>query len=245
MTARILLLAGTAEARALAARLAALPGLAVTASLAGVTSDPLPIAAETRSGGFGGAEGLAHFLRENRIAAVIDATHPFAARMAANAAAACAATGTPRLKLVRPEWPAAPGWIEVPDLAAAAAALPAGARVLLTTGRNEVAPFAARTDVQFLLRSIEPVPGLPPHMRQLLARPPHALADETALIRAESVTHLVAKNAGGPSRAKLHAAAALAISVVMVARPALPPGPVAGTIEAAVAWASETVANGV
>jgi len=244
MTARILLLAGTAEARALAERLSALPGLGVTASLAGVTAEPLPIAAETRRGGFGGADGLARYLRQNAVAAVIDATHPFAAQMAANAAAACVATGTPRLKVLRPPWQPRPGWQVVADLDAAAAALPPGARVLLTTGRKEIAPFAARADVSFLLRVIEPVADLPPHIRQLVARPPFALANEIALMQAESATHLVSKNAGGPGRAKLDAAARLAIPVLMVARPDPPPGPVAATVEAAVAWVAETVAIG-
>lgn len=243
MTAHILLLAGTAEARALAGRLASLPGLAVIASLAGATRDPAPIAAETRTGGFGGAGGLAHYLREHRIAALVDATHPFAAQMAANAAEACAATGTPRLKLLRPEWAPEPDWQVVPDLAQAAAALPAGGRVLLTSGRKEIAPFAARRDVQFLLRAIEPVDGLPPHIRQITARPPFSLAEETALMRSESVSHLVAKNAGGAGRAKLDAARRLGIPVLMAARPAPPPGPMAVSVDEAVAWASETVAN--
>jgi precorrin-6A/cobalt-precorrin-6A reductase len=196
VTARVLLLAGTAEARALAESLRALPGLTVTASLAGVTRHPVPIAAETRTGGFGGAEGLAAYLRENCIAALVDATHPFAARMAANAAAACTATGTPRLKLTRPEWEAEPGWHCTAELAEAAAALPPGARALLTTGRKEIAPFAARRDVTCLLRVIEPVADLPANMHQIAARPPFSLASEPALMRGESVTHLVSKNAG-------------------------------------------------
>jgi precorrin-6A/cobalt-precorrin-6A reductase len=243
VTAHVLLLAGTAEARALAERLRTVPGLAVTASLAGVTADPAPIAAETRRGGFGGAGGVALYLTANAVAAVIDATHPFAAQMAANAAAACAATGTPRLKLLRPPWEPLPNWREVPDIAAAAAALPPGARALLTTGRKETAPFAARADVRFLLRVIEPAAGLPPHIRQIAARPPFTLAQELSLMRAESVTHLVSKNAGGPGRAKLDAAAALGIPVLMAARPAPPPGPLAATVDDAVAWVTETVAN--
>jgi precorrin-6A/cobalt-precorrin-6A reductase len=116
--------------------------------------------------------------------------------------------------------------------------------VLLTTGRKEIAPFAARPDVAFLLRVIEPVAGLPPHIRPIVARPPFALADEIALMQAESVTHLVSKNAGGPGRAKLDAAAELTIPVLMIARPDPPPGPVAATVEAAVAWVAETVAIG-
>jgi len=244
MTARILLLAGTAEARALAQRLNNLSGLTVTASLAGVTSDPAPIAAETRRGGFGGAAGLADYLRANAVAAVIDATHPFAAQMATNAALACTATATPRLRLIRPAWQPVGDWRDLPDLAAAAAALPARAMALLTTGRKETAPFAERPDLRCLLRVIEPVLNLPPHITQLTARPPFALDDELALMRAHAISHLVSKNAGGAGRAKLDAAVRLAIPILMVARPAPPPGPIAETVEAAVAWIGETVAIG-
>ena len=244
MRTPILLLAGTAEARALAERLGGVPGLAVTASLAGVTSAPTPIAAETRRGGFGGAAGLADYLRTNAIAAVIDATHPFAARMATNAALACTATATPRLRLIRPPWEPVGEWRDLPDLAAAAAALPAGAHALVTTGRKETAPFAERPDLTCLLRVIEPVENLPPHITQLTARPPFALDHELALMHSRAITHLVSKNAGGAGRAKLDAAARLAIPILMVERPAPPPGPTAETVEAAVAWIRETVAIG-
>lgn len=244
MTARILILAGTAEARALAGALAALPGLRVTASLAGVTSAPESIPAETRIGGFGGPDGLAAWLRAHRVAAVIDATHPFAARIAANAAAACAATGTPRLKLLRPPWEPIGDWHGFPDLAAAAAALPAGARPLITTGRKETDPFAARPDLTCLLRVIEPVPDLPAHISQIVARPPFGLEAELALMRRHAVTHLVAKNAGGAGRAKLVAAARLRLPIIMVERPTPPPGPCAATVAEAVAWIRETVAIG-
>lgn len=244
MTARILVLAGTGEARELAERLRTLPGIAVTASLAGVTREPQPIAAETRTGGFGGTDGLARYLREHRIAALVDATHPFAERMAANAAAASAAAGVPRLKLLRPAWPGEAGWQVVRTIDDAAAALPAASRVLLTTGRKEIAPFASRSDVRFLLRVIEPVSDLPAHIRLVVARPPFTLAAEAGLIKAESVTHLVSKNAGGPGRAKLDAARSAGIRVVMVDRPGPPPGPLVATVDAAVAWVTETVAIG-
>ncbi|MHA1528709.1 MAG: cobalt-precorrin-6A reductase [Alphaproteobacteria bacterium] len=244
MIARLLLLAGTAEARILAERLSAIPNLKVTASLAGVTADPAPIAAETRRGGFGGAAGLAAYLRTNAITAVIDATHPFAAQMATNAALACTATAIPRLRLIRPPWQPVGDWRELPDLAAAAAALPAGAIALLTTGAKQTAPFAERPDLRCLLRVIEPVQNLPPHITQLTARPPFALDDELALMRDHAITHLVSKNAGGAGRAKLDAAARLAIPIFMVARPAPPPGPLATSVAAAVAWAVDTVAIG-
>lgn len=242
MSARVLLLAGTAEARALAERLRDARGIRLTASLAGVTADPAPIAAETRRGGFGGAEGLAGYLRAEAVAAVIDATHPFSARMAGNAARACAATGTPRLRLIRPPWAPVGDWRRLPDLAAAAAALPPGAHALLTTGRKQTAPFAARHDVRFLLRVIEPVTGLPAQIDQLAARPPFTLESELALMQDRRITHLVSKNSGGAGRAKLDAAAQLGLPILMVERPAPPPGPQAATVDAALAWLRETVA---
>ncbi|HUF87573.1 MAG TPA: cobalt-precorrin-6A reductase [Thermohalobaculum sp.] len=242
MSAHVLILAGTAEARTLVERLAVLPGLRVTASLAGVTSNPAPIAAETRTGGFGGPDGLAAWLGAHRVAALIDATHPFAARMAANAATACAATGTPRLKLLRPVWQPVGDWHSFPEPAVAAAALPPGARPLITTGRKEVAPFAARPDLACLLRVIEPVADLPEHITQIVARPPFTLETELALMRAHAITHLLAKNAGGSGRARLDAAARLGLPILMVERPAPPPGPRAAGVADAVAWLLETVA---
>lgn len=243
MRPHVLILAGTAEARTLAAELAARPGLRVTASLAGVTSAPAPIEAETRIGGFGGAEGLAGWLRAHRVAALIDATHPFAARMAANAAEACAATGTPRLKLLRPPWEAAGDWRDVTDLAAAAAALPSGARVLLTTGRKELAPFAERPDLACFLRVIEPAGNLPPHFTQIVARPPFPLERELALMREHGITHLVAKNSGGTGRARIDAAVELGIPLLVVVRPAPPAGPLAASVGEALDWLRGTLAR--
>lgn len=236
MTAHVLILAGTAEARELAEEAARLPGLRVTASLAGVTSAPVPIAVPTRTGGFGGAEGLAAWLREHRIAAVIDATHPFAERMAANAAAGCDRAGVPKLKLLRPAWEPVGDWHALPGLAAAAAALPPGGRPLLTTGRKDLGPFLARPDLSCLLRVIEPVPDLPAHIEQVVARPPYGLDAELALMRGQSVTHLVVKNAGGAGQAKLEAAARLGVPILVVERPDPPPGPRAASVGEAVSW---------
>lgn len=237
---RVLLLAGTIEARAVAAGLAALPGVEATASLAGATRAPAGYAVPLRTGGFGGAEGLANWLRAEAAGAVIDATHPFAARMAANAARASAAVGVPRLKLLRPAWPLRAGWRVVASLDDAAEALPRGARVLLTSGRDW-APFARRVDCRFWLRSIEPV-DLPGQFEPILARPPFAMADEVALMRRLGITHLVSKNSGGDP-AKLDAAESLAVSVLMVARGAPPAGPVVASPEEALAWVVRLVAS--
>lgn len=228
----ILLLAGTAEARALAALLAG-RGADAVASLAGVTRRPAPYALPVRTGGFGGAAGLAAWLRAGRVRAVVDATHPFTARMPWHAAMACRAAGVARLRLLRPAWPTRTGWHVVGNLAEAAEVLPAGARVLLTTGR-EAAPFVPRTDCHFWLRSIEPV-DLPAHIEPVLARPPFDLAAEIALMRRLGITHLVARNSGGDP-ARVDAAATLGVAVVMIPRPVPPPGPMVETAADAMVW---------
>src|SRR4051812_2264150 len=162
MVRRLLILGGTTEAAALARRAVELPGLDVVTSLAGRTRAPAALPGRVRIGGFGGAEGLAGWLDAEGIDAVIDATHPFAATISAHAARACALRRTPRLMLVRPAWEPRPGeaWTEIPDGTAAAAALPAGAHAFLTVGRQELAVFAARRDVRFLVRVIDP-PAMP------------------------------------------------------------------------------------
>ena len=222
---RILLLGGTAEARVLAARLSA-AGHAVTLSLAGRTRAPLLPDCALRVGGFGGAEGLARALDDADL--LVDATHPFAARISAHARAAAAATGTPLLALDRPPWQPVPGdrWTRVPDMAAAAAALgPARRRVFLAIGRQEVAAFRGAPQHAYLIRSVEPPDpaDLPPDSQTLLARGPFAEPAERALLAASRIETLVAKNSGGAATyGKIAAARALGLPVVLVDRP---PGP--------------------
>ncbi|MDT8344087.1 MAG: cobalt-precorrin-6A reductase [Thermohalobaculum sp.] len=245
MTAHILLLAGTTEARVLAGRLWDMPGIRVTASFAGLTDAPALPVAETRVGGFGGPEGLAAYLVQHDIKAVIDATHPFARRMPWNARAACDATGVPRLRLLRPEWPWRRGWLRAADLGAAAALLPEGARVLLTVGRGGIAPFLYRPDLRLFARSIESPGPLPPGVTAVTARPPFTLAAELALMSSHRVTHLVTKNAGGTGTAKLDAADSLGLATVMVERPEQPPGDSrAPSVIGAVVWLRDFVGFG-
>lgn len=234
---RLLILGGTGEARALAALLAE-AGRLVTTSLAGRTGAPLLPAGEVRIGGFGGPEGLAAYLTRNRIARLVDATHPFAARISAHAVAASAATGIPLIRLERPAWTPPPGarWIGVPDMDGAVGALPAGARVLLTVGRQQLAGFSRRRDCRFVARMIEVPPGLDPDWTVITGRGPFTLAGESALMETHAITHLVSKNSGGgQTAAKLEAAARLGIVTVMVERPLLPPARTAASIEEALA----------
>ncbi|MBD0419036.1 cobalt-precorrin-6A reductase [Streptomyces sp. TRM S81-3] len=229
MSPHVLILGGTAEARRLAATLAARPGVRVTTSLAGRVTRPGALEGDVRIGGFGGAGGLAAWLRAERVDALVDATHPFAERITANAARAAADTGVPAVVLRRPGW--RPGdrdrWHPVPSLSAAAGLLPdLGRRVFLTTGRLGLAAFAHLTELHFVVRSVEaPEPPLPPDTRVLLARGPFTVPDETALLCEHRIDVLVTKDSGGEATsAKLTAARDLALPVVVVRRPPLPAG---------------------
>ncbi|MEU6097093.1 cobalt-precorrin-6A reductase [Streptomyces sp. NPDC047079] len=229
MSRHVLVLGGTAEARELAASLAARPGVRVTTSLAGRVSRPKTPDGDVRVGGFGGAEGLAAWIRTHQVDALADATHPFAARITANAARAAAAAGVPAVVLRRPGWCAGPGdrWHEAASMADAAALLPPlGRRVFLTTGRLGLAAFAHLTDLHFVVRSVEPPePPLPPDMEVVLARGPFTVEGETALLRAHGIEVLVTKDSGGAATAaKLTAARERGLPVVVVRRPPLPEG---------------------
>ncbi len=222
---RVLILGGTTEASALAKALAGRRDLAPLLSLAGRTSHPAPTPIPVRTGGFGGVDGLARFLAQERIAVVMDATHPFAARMSAHAAAACASAGVPLAVFTRPAWrpDAGDDWRSVGTLEDAAAALgPEPARVFLTTGRLGLAAFRSAPQHRYLVRTIDPpAPAdMPPDCRVILARGPFDAASETALMRAERVDVLVTKNSGGAAGAgKLASARCLGLPVVMVERP--------------------------
>ncbi|MER5409840.1 cobalt-precorrin-6A reductase [Streptomyces sp. NPDC002769] len=229
MSPHVLVLGGTTEARRLAAELAGRPGVRVTTSLAGRVSRPGALEGDVRVGGFGGADGLARWLREQRVDAVVDATHPFATRITENAARAAAATGVPAVVLRRPGWRPGPGdrWHFAASLAEAAALLPPlGRRVFLTTGRLGLAAFAHLDGLHFLARSVEaPEPPLPQDIEVLLARGPFTVDDEWTLLRAHRIDVLVTKDSGGEATAaKLTAARALGLTVVVVRRPPLPDG---------------------
>jgi precorrin-6A/cobalt-precorrin-6A reductase len=225
---RLLLVGGTGEARALAEALDGTPGLRVVSSLAGAVAQPRLPVGEVRVGGFGGPSGLARWLTEHDVSAVVDASHPFAARISASCVAAAAATGLPLLRLERPAWTAQPGdaWHPVTDVSAAAALLPSlGRRALLTTGRRDLPAFYAVPDVWLLARCVDPpTHAVPPHVDILLDRGPYTVAAEAKLLRSRRIDVLVTKNSGGAlTEAKLVAARDLGLPVVMVQRPRVSP----------------------
>lgn len=235
---RILLLGGTAEARALAARLH--PDIEVISSLAGRVPDPALPVGEVRIGGFGGAAGMRQWLADSGVDAVVDATHPYAATITANAAEVCQRLQIPHIVLARPAWDPGDAVLVGSDTDAARAIGDNGfSRVFLTTGRSGVQAFRD-VDAWFLIRAVTaPDPASVPGRHELvLSRGPYRYDDEHALLAQHRIDCLVTKNSGGDmTRPKLDAAAALGIAVVMVDRPALPRGvTVVSTIAEAEDW---------
>ncbi|MFT3986576.1 cobalt-precorrin-6A reductase [Aestuariivirga sp.] len=226
---RILILGGTGLARELADRLVA-ESYDVETSLAGVTEHPHLPPGRIRRGGFGGVEGLREYLKVQSIRVLIDATHPFAAQMSRHAAEA--AGDVPLLRLELPPWPAGPGWIIVHSIAEAVVALPPAAIPLVTIGRKEIAAFLTHTKTGVARMIENPDMEFPPGWTLLQARPPFTENDEIALMRQHRITHLVSKNSGGSAtQAKITAARALRLPVIMVARPAKPGVPTFATAE--------------
>ena len=240
--ARILILGGTAEARQLAGRLAGRVGLEITLSLAGRTAMPAAQPVPVRVGGFGGAAGLADYLMRERIDALIDATHPYANIISANAVAAARRSGVPLVALRRPPWIAVSGdrWIEVDDVREALRAIGQTPRlVFVALGRNELAPFREAPQHYYLIRSVDPVdPPLPlPHVGYVTGRGPFGEADDHALLIGHRIDVVVAKNSGGPATyGKIAAARVLGIDVIMLRRPLALDGAAVATIEDAIAW---------
>lgn len=223
---RALILGGIADASLLAAEIAR-AGIDAVYSYGGRTRAPADQPLPTRIGGFGGVGGLADYIRREGITHVIDATHPFAAEMSRNAVEACAQTGTPLVALERAPWTRVPGdnWIEVSDVAAAAAAPPeAPARVFLGIGRQHIAPFAARPQHAYTLRFVDPPEApLPFAADVIVSRGPFTLDGELEMLRSRDIAWIVARNSGGDgSRAKIDAARILGLPVIMISRPNRP-----------------------
>ena len=246
---RLLILGGTGEAAELARAVAAAFGdrIELVSSLAGRTRAPAPLPGKVRSGGFGGAEGLARYLRDERIDLLVDATHPYAARMSANARTACEAAGVPRLTLLRPPWEKQAGdnWIAVPDAREAARRLPEfGSRAFVTLGSGDLSAFAGIRDIAILLRVAEqparpPLPGA----EIIVGRGPFAADAEHRLLARRRIDVVVSRNSGGRSTVgKITAARRLALPVIMLNRPAPEPGARTWNVEETVKWIAENPA---
>jgi len=238
---RALILGGTADANLLAETIAQ-AGLEAVYSYGGRTRAPAGQKLPTRIGGFGGVSGLADYLRSEGITHVIDATHPFAAEISRNAVTACAETGTPLLALERAPWVRTAGdnWIEVADVTSAVAALPERrARVFLAIGRQHIAPFSAKPQHAYTLRFVDPPEGaLPlPDADVIVSRGPFTLDGELEMMRSRAIEWIVARNSGGAgARAKIDAARALGLPVIMLARPQLPDRPRAESVPEVMEW---------
>jgi precorrin-6A/cobalt-precorrin-6A reductase len=243
---RILILGGTTEAAQLARAVERRRGLKVISSLAGRTRDPAPLPGATRSGGFGGIEGLIRFIRDEKIDVVIDATHPYAEQISRHAVVASRSTGVPLVRLERPPWPRQAGdrWALVDSLTEAARACPDyGRRAFLTVGGKELQAFANMDRMWFLVRLVdaplEPLPLL--HAQVVTGRGPFTAEDERKLLQQHRIDMIVAKNSGGDATyGKIAAARALGLPVILVRRPVppfdLPAAAIFATPEDVIAW---------
>ncbi len=246
-TSAVLVLGGTGEGRELAGALAGRNDVDVTLALAGATRRPRAVRTAIRIGGFGGPEGLARHLATSRTRALVDATHPYAATMPGNAAAAARIADVPRLRLMREPWCSDSGdrWHSAANVTAAAAiARGLGRRPLVTLGARGAGGFAADGFEVMYVRAIEPPADLPSRARWIEARPPFALADERQLLASLAVDVLVTRNAGGPAtEAKLQAARELGLPVVVIDRPEPPAGPLVTTVAEAIAWFDQVLGS--
>ena len=239
---RVLLLGGTSEAARLAERLASTPRIEATLSLAGRTGNPAASPLAVRTGGFGGVSGLVEYLTRERIALVMDATHPFAAQISNNAIVAAAATGVSLLAVERPKWGKAidDDWDEHASIEAAIAALPeAPQRIFSALGRSSLAALCRAPQHHYIVRVVDPItppPGLP-LATIITARGPFRTEDDTALFRQHGIQCVLVKNSGGSAAyAKIEAARQLGLKVHMVRRPMIGARPTVNSVDEAMAW---------
>jgi precorrin-6A/cobalt-precorrin-6A reductase len=236
----VLILGGTAEARELAAALAA-EGYDVVTSLAGRVREPALPLGRLRIGGFGGVDGLADYVRTSVISAIVDATHPFATTISANAVAAAERTGTSLLRLERPGWaghPRAGSWTWVSDVKAARTAGERSSRPFLTIGRQSLHTFLPWAERPVTARVVDPPDFTPPaSWRLLTSRGPYSYPGEQQILIDHRIDLLITKDSGGAhTAAKLDAATDLGVGVVIIARPVRAGGSVVATVTEAKAW---------
>ena len=244
---RVLILGGTQEAFQLAEHLAALGNVDFISSLAGRTREPRMPKGQVRTGGFGGAEGLSRYLRDERITHLVNATHPFAAQISANAVTAADAAGIPMLRLLRPAWTARRDdrWVAARDAAEAAELCRReGGRIFLTLGSGELDAFAEIRNAHFLVRMVDAPERLPLRdCHVITARGPFSLQEEMRLLAQHHIGLIVAKNSGGDATyAKIEAARRTGLPVIMIERPAIaldPRSPAVAHVEDVMAWVTQ------
>ena len=237
---RVLILGGTGDAIKIAVKTSALIDFETIYSLAGRTNRPNIPPCEIRTGGFGGVNGLINYLQKAKIDIVIDATHPFADKIAANAAESCDRIGIPRIKFCRPAWKKnGISWISSSDYVDTVKKLKSmGERIFLSIGTNKLETFSILSNKWFLVRTIDkPILPIPlRNYRILIDRGPFKEIQEHALLTKFSIDVLVSKNSGGVPAAKLHAAYKLGIPIIMIEEPSPPAGKVANTIDKTLEW---------
>lgn len=237
----LLLLAGSGEAREIAAALSGAQDWSVTASLLFPERSTGPLPVPARLGRFGGEDGMARFLTSERVDAVLDATHPFASQITAQSARVCARLAIPFAQVLRPAWTPGPGdrWTEVANEAAVAAFLRPGQRVFTTTGRATLEHLVSRSSARFFVRQLEPRDATDGYrnVRYVTGQGPFSVQEELDTLRDLKIDVLVCKNSGGaPSHTKLDAARELGIPVILVARPPQPDVLRVETVAAALDW---------
>jgi precorrin-6A/cobalt-precorrin-6A reductase len=242
---RILLLGGTTEATALADHLAQANNITAVLSLAGRTAHPAKSSLTTRIGGFGGVDGLTVYLRQEAIDLLIDATHPFAARISANAVAASDACGIPLLAIERPPWTRRvdDDWIEHDSIEAAIAALPEEPQDIFSgLGRQAIDMLCHAPQHRYLIRVVDPLecPPILAHAEIIASRGPFRTGEDARLFADYNIRHVLSKNAGGSAAySKIEAARQLGITVHMIRRPTPPQRTTVATTADALAWIDE------
>ncbi|MXY34807.1 MAG: cobalt-precorrin-6A reductase [Boseongicola sp. SB0664_bin_43] len=248
MAPNLLILGGSAEASALAAHVAGM-GLRATFSYAGRVANPVAQPLPTRTGGFGGAAGLAAYLQDHSVSHLVDATNPFAAQMSRNAVAACAAAGVPMIALARPPWTPGPGdrWTRVSSVAEAARSLGrTPRRIFLAIGRTRIPAFETAPQHHYLLRFVDVPKESPalPHHDVIIDRGPFSEPEERDLLETHGIDLLVSRNAGGEgARAKIDAARGLGLPILMIDRPDPPQRPEVGSVEEVLDWIAHSVTD--
>lgn len=241
MHPNLLILGGTTQASRLAESCAA-HKLNATLSYAGRVERVKPQPIPTRSGGFGGAEGLAQYIQSNNITHLIDATHPFAAQISGNAITAARSLALPYCAFTRPAWQpqSDDDWQIIPSLEAAIDWLERPAmRVMLAIGRQYLSAFEAQPHHHYLLRLVDPPitpPNFPNH-QIVISRGPFTLASDLELLKQHHIEVIISKNSGGEgARAKLDAARQLGLQVVMIERPSYPERLEFNALDAVMNW---------